>query len=46
MFHTAPIPVVTAQPTSAATSNGTSCGMGMQQAAGTTVRSAKVDSSE
>jgi hypothetical protein len=44
--QTAPVPVVTAQPTSAATSNGTPSGIGMQQRAGTTARSANVDSSE
>ena len=41
--HTAPVPVATAQPASAATSNGTPSGIGMQHAAGTTVRSANVD---
>ena len=44
--HTAPVPVVIAQPTSAATSNGTSSGIGMQQFAGTTGRSANVDRNE
>ena len=44
--HTAPVPVATAQPASAATSNGTSSGIGMQQAAGTTVRSANVERNE
>ncbi len=38
--QTAPVPVVIAQPTSAATSNGTSGGIGMQQRAGTTAYSA------
>ena len=41
--HTAPVPVVIAQPTSAATSKGTSSGIGMQQRAGTTARSANVE---
>ena len=44
--HTAPVPVATAQPASAATSNGTSAGIGMQHAAGTTVRSANADRNE
>ena len=44
--QTAPVPVVTAQPTIAATSHGTSCGIGTQQAAGTTAWSANADSSE
>ena len=44
--HTAPVPVATAHPASAATSNGTSAGIGMQQAAGTTVRSAKAERNE
>ena len=41
--HTAPVPVVTAQPTSAAISKGTSAGIGTQQPAGTTARSANED---
>ena len=41
--QTAPVPVVIAQPTSAATSNGTSSGIAMQHRAGTTARSANVD---
>ena len=41
--QTAPVPVATAQPASAATSNGTPSGIGMQHAAGTTARSAKVE---
>jgi hypothetical protein len=37
------VPVVIAQPTSAATPNGTSSGIGMQHWAGTTARSANVE---
>ncbi len=44
--QTAPVPVATAQPASAAISNGTPSGIGMQQAAGTIVRSAKVERNE
>ncbi len=40
VFQTAPTPVVTAQPISAATSIGTSDGMRIAPASGTTVRSA------
>ena len=38
--HTAPTPEVTAQPTSAAISNGTSSGMRTHERSGTTARSA------
>ncbi|MBA2637728.1 MAG: hypothetical protein H0U79_05850 [Solirubrobacterales bacterium] len=41
--QTAPVPVVMAQPTRAATSNGSSSAIGTQQPAGTTARSAKED---
>ena len=41
--QTAPTPVVTAQPTSAATSNGTSSGMRTHERSGTTHASAKVE---
>ena len=44
--HAAHTPVVTAQPTSAATANGTSAAIGMHDASGTTVCSANVESSE
>jgi hypothetical protein len=44
--HTAPVPVATAQPAIAATSKPTSSGIGMQQAAGTTVCDAKVERNE
>jgi hypothetical protein len=40
------VPVVIAQPTSAAISKGTSAGIGTQQRAGTTVHSAKADRKE
>ncbi len=40
MFHTAPTPVVIAQPMRAATSMGTSREIGIAPASGTTVRSA------
>ena len=45
-FRTAPMPVITAQPTSAAISNGASRRMRTQLASGTTVRSAKVERNE
>ena len=41
--QTAPTPDVTAQPTSAATSNGTPSGMRTQERSGTTARSANDD---
>jgi hypothetical protein len=41
--QTAPTPLVTAQPSSAATSNGTSEGIWTHDRAGTTARSAKVE---
>ena len=44
--QTAQIPVVTAQPTSAATSAGTSSGIGTHDASGSTVRSAKDEMNE
>ena len=44
--HAAHTPVVTAQPTSAATANGTSAAMGMQERSGTTVCSANEEMSE
>jgi hypothetical protein len=44
--QTAPVPVVTAQPTSAAISNGTPRGIGTQQASGTTARSANDDTKQ
>jgi hypothetical protein len=44
--QTAPVPVATAQPTSAATSNGTPAPIGMQHTAGTTARSANVERNE
>ena len=44
--QTAQIPVVTAQPTSAATSGGTSSGIGTHDASGSTVRSAKDEMNE
>ena len=43
VFHTAPTPVDTAHPTSAATSNGTLSGIGITHCSGTTAASAKVD---
>jgi hypothetical protein len=44
--QTAPVPVVTAHPTRAATSNGTPAGIGTQQRAGTTARSANEDTKQ
>ncbi len=46
VFHTAPTPVVTAQPTRAAISKGTSSGTGTQDRSGTTQRSAKLEMKE
>src|ERR1700680_956164 len=43
VFQTAPIPVETAQPTSAATSNGTLSGIGITHCSGTTTASANVE---
>ena len=44
--QTAPTPVVTAHPTSPATSNGTSSGIGTSERSGTTARSANVERNE
>ena len=46
VFHTAPTPVATAQPTRAATSKGTVSGIGMQHRSGTTAAVANVDRNE
>ncbi len=43
VFQTAPTPVVTAQPTRLATSNGTSFGIGTHDRSGTTHASANVE---
>ena len=43
VFHTAPTPVVTAQPIRLATSNGTASGSRTHERSGTTQASAKVD---